>query len=188
MSTGPTKERMEKSGDNFDEMHTDGGVTVRFTDGVIGQLSARGKLTKAQADAAEKFYNHFYLAGISQERARSIARERVDCEGGSDDSETQLHHKQKFNAALKALGHSHVGVVVGVAIDNRPLEQVGGFTGYKTRKDKITAAMDRLRNGLDELAEHFHLIPRRRRQYLYQALGYTTEVLEDLWEQDDADA
>ena len=75
-----------------------------------------------------------------------------------------------------------VGVVVGVSIDDRPLEQVGGFTGYKARQQKITAAMERLRIGLDQLAEHFGLVPRRRYQYAFHAEGYDVEVREDLWE------
>lgn len=178
----PTKERMAKSGPNVHTFIGDEGATVRFEDGILARLMLRNKITGIQHNAGELFYTHFYHAGISQDRARAVLRDRVDCEGGVDETESQLYHKQVFNSALKSLDASVVGVVIGVAIDNRSLEQVGGFTGYKTKKDRTTAAMTCLRIGLDQLSEHFGLIQRRRRQYVYEQDGYRTEVREDLWE------
>jgi len=178
----PTPERLKHAGGQSEVFRTDGAVTVRFTDGVLDQLAARGKISKAQHDAGERFYTHYYLSGIGQDRARPLAQERVDCAGARLDSESQLHHKQQFNAGLKSLDVTVAGVVLGVVLDDRPIEQVGGFTGYSSRRDRITAGMVCLRIGLDQLAEHFGLIPRRRRRYVHQRPGYFTEVREDMWE------
>ena len=183
----PTPERLARAGNHVSrfvgkDVNDDRSDAPRMDDAdMLDKL--RDKFEKPQYDAGKKLYNHFYLAGISQERARSLKQERVDCEGGTGhETESQLHHRQKFNEAIKALPFGVSAIVLAVVIEGRPLEQAGGFTKYKGRQQKITAAMTCLDTGLTMLAEHFRLVARRRRRYIFTADGYQAEVREDLWE------
>lgn len=140
---------------------------------------SQGKLDKPQFDAGCQFYYHFFLSGISQDRARSLQNDRVDCEGSAfHETEAQLYHHQEFNAAPKVLSTS----VVGIVLEQRPLEQAEAYSGYTSKQGKITAGLTALRIGLSDLAEHFNLFPRRRYSYAMRADGYELEVVDELHE------
>lgn len=145
-----------------------GEAAVRIAPAPLDALAARQRLDEADPDrnrslhaAGDRLRHHHYRAGLSG-FARA-ARERL-CSGGSGPSqsgtitETMEASRRAFYQAEAAMHAGDWAVVQAVVIEERSLEATGSALGLGARGSAVPVALDRLRRGLQILAERWGML------------------------------
>jgi hypothetical protein len=160
----PTPERLLKAGKSS---RKDAAEVVHFEDTLLERLAARGALEKdahrnrVLLVAGQRYFEHWYLSGMSPIGAQDLTRLRGGdgASGGMPTSELQAHHRRAYREAVRELGPYFSAVVDPIVLNEQTVESVGlRISGYRDRNKAIAVALDRLKEGLTRLAEHFRLM------------------------------
>lgn len=161
----PTAERAVKAGAH---MRQDAVRAYHCEDSPIERLATRRALDPDDAGrnealrlAAARYYEHWYLSGMSPIGAIDLDRGSVASgtrPAGMPATELALMHRRKFREALKVLGDEFRLVVDAVVLQEQDIETTGfAVARYKNRKQVAAIAMDRLCCGLERLRTHFKI-------------------------------
>lgn len=129
--------------------------TVLATLANRGVLAKRPELNRVLFEAGEKYLSHWTLGYRIGVAAQDINREgRAGfTSGGMALAENATHHAEQYRRASQALGPYLSAAVDAIVLNEEPVESVGRrISGYKDRNKAIAVAMDRLREGLSQLA------------------------------------
>lgn len=159
----PTPERAAKAGDT---LRQDAVRAYHCEDAPIERLAHRGALAPGDAarnrillEAANRYYEHWYLAGLSPLGAIDLTRT-----GGGDGtpafgmpvSELAAYHRGAYRNALERLSPYFQAAVNPVVLEDQTIEIIASkVSGYKHEKSARAITLDRLRGGLAVLAAHF---------------------------------
>ena len=153
---GPTKERARFAANDihFDDKHR-----RYFRDTTIERALTRKVITAGQYTAANKFYLHWYRAGLS-ENLGSIDLTRIFSSDpgmmvGMAKTESQAFHRQQYRCATQKIGVKGSLVVEAVVCRDKTLEQVGYQLGWQHKMQAIAAATESLREKLDLLCSEW---------------------------------
>jgi hypothetical protein len=144
-----------------------------FDDAPLDRLAARGDLAKTEngkidrhmnrilLEAGRRYFEHAYLSGmISALKAIDLA----GVGGGGDPAcgmpanEAQAHHRRQYRDAEQALGQYFSSVVDAIVLREQSLQAVGlRITPYRKAETAAAIALDRLKEGLLRLAQHFRM-------------------------------
>ena len=152
---GATVHRMRKAERNYDVSDT-GKVTLR--DSPIERAVARGTITPPQYNAATKFYNHWFRAGL----AGSLGSADLNRVFGGDNNfsgmprnEAEAFHRQRYRQAMAAVGDSGGKVLIRVVCLEQKLEEVGRSLAWNNRPQAEAAALQVLRDALNILCREW---------------------------------
>jgi hypothetical protein len=132
-------------------------VTVNLAESPLSWLRARGHVTARQYDAGEALRRDYELAQLpprvtmqwdappQDKTARGAPR-------GLDPGEAQLAAKQRFEAALQALGPGLEDIAWRVLCAGEGLRAAEGALGWPARAGKLVLGL-----ALDRLAGHYRL-------------------------------
>lgn len=166
---GPTPERLAKAGRNVEPVASETGYeTLRMLDGspleqlaTIGKRNPRKGITGEQYHAGCRYYADAYLAGMFASGVLDLVQERVDGGQHKDVSSQKLEAMSRYNAALKALDRVSVEILADVVLHEMPLARFAErFTRFPIARERRAIALQRLRDALDQLDEHYYR-PRR---------------------------
>jgi hypothetical protein len=164
----PPIERLLRAGDHARLGLGDGGARrCHVEDSPLDRLAARKVLAKDPAanrilhEAGKRYYEHWYLSGMAPLRAIDLSREGIGGAGGScgmPATEAMAHHRAKYRGAVRVLGPWFSAVVDPIVLAEEDPQIVGmRVSGYRSDKQALAVAIDRLRGGLEALAVHFGL-------------------------------
>jgi hypothetical protein len=166
---GPTPERLAKAGRAVEPVESETGyTTLRMLDGspleqlaTIGKRSPRKGITGDQYHAGCRYYADAYLSGMFASGVVDLVAERVDGGQHKDVSSQKLEAMSRYNAALKALDRVSVEILADVVLHEIPLNRYAErFTRFPVARERRAIALQRLRDALDQLDEHYYR-PRR---------------------------
>jgi hypothetical protein len=158
----PTPNRAVKAG----ELRTDA-AGAYHCESVLASLASRGVLAKRPElnrvlfEAGEKYLSHWTLGYRIGVAAQDINREgRAGfTSGGMALAENATHHAEQYRRASQALGPYLSAAVDPIVLSEEPVESVGRrISGYSDRNKAIAVAMDRLREGLSQIATLFGML------------------------------
>ena len=176
-----------------------GGKAVRISGSPLEVMISRKVLARRQSEAAQRFLDDWYNAGLSPvasiDHSRSGGGGSGYSPGSMPASEFQAAARHRWRKAVVHLGHRFAPYVVAVIIE-------GEMTGDKlddiavrlvTRKDakqRSAVLIDVLKIALDHLADHYR-IPNPRGERASVVRGWRDEtdpasVRKDLWESVDS--
>ncbi len=159
----PTPHRAVKAG----ELRTDA-AGAYHCESVLAALASRGVLAKRPEinrtllEAGEKYLSHWTLGYRIGVAAQDINREGRGgfASGGMALAESATHHAEQYRRASQHLGPFFSAVVDPIVLSEEPVESVGRrISEYKSSKQAIAVAMDRLREGLTRLAALWEMLP-----------------------------
>ena len=168
---GPTPERLAKAGRRIEPVASETGYeTLRMLDGsTLEQLATLGKrnprkgITGEQYHAGCRYYADAYQAGMFASGVLDMAAERVDGGQHKDITSQRLEALSRFNTALKALDRAAVEILSDVVLHEMPLARYAErFNRFPLARERRAIALQRLRDALDQLDEHYYP-PRRDR-------------------------
>ena len=119
---------------------------------------ADGRLTREHGIAAEKFYVHWFRAGIergcgSPDLLHVFGGDRLPF------TEKQQFHQKQLKAALvaveKGAGSISRGTLISAVIHEKPFVEIGAVFGHKNRNTAVRIAMQFLRPALDILCKEW---------------------------------
>lgn len=149
-SSNPTPERLLRSGGNFTIGDRQRILTMR--DDPLGAAHHRGAITDAQFFCGQKYYLHWYRAGLAGHMGSADLGRVLGGDGaGLFASENACHHLKQFRAGHDALNKRTRDVVNKIVLDREPLISVGYGLGWNNKLQASAAATERLREGLDLL-------------------------------------
>ena len=128
-------------------------VTVDDAESPLARLKQRGLIGGAQFDAGEKLRLDFTLAGLSPRLGIDLAAPRVTRSPGRPRrllNDTVIAAKQRFTAAMRAVGPGLSDLLFDVCCHWRGLEDAERSLGWPSRSGRIVLAI-----ALDRLAEHY---------------------------------
>lgn len=160
----PTPERLRAANDNFTVDKKTG--TYVFHDGPVERLYKQDKLTEHQIEAARRFYQDYYAAGMAPLGAQDYTRPVVDGRSPLIESDFRMGAAQRYNEACEALGSHFLKVVDRVVLREMNLEAAGKLIGYGNASQARVGALERLSGGLEVLAGYYKLVtkmPRSRK-------------------------
>ena len=139
----------------------DARVTVDDNESPLVRLKARGLIDAAQFDAGEKLRSDFTLAGLMprlgvdyaaplQTRSRGKVAARLM-------TDAVIAAKQRFTAAMRAVGPGLSDLLFDVCCHWRGLEEAEEAKGWPSRSGRVVLAI-----ALDRLAEHYGMRMRGR--------------------------
>ncbi len=114
-------------------------------------------------DAGERYRRHWQFSGLDGLKAFDFTREGVDGGqpgGGTTPTEAALRHREVLRAAAEAVGPRHIAFLDGVVIESRTvaaLRDLVADTGHARTAEAL--ALERLREALHRLCEHWRLRP-----------------------------
>ncbi len=118
-------------------------------------------ISAEERDAGERLASDFHAANLNPKVTASwdgLAAERHTRRGppgfAMEMSERVLAAKLRFEAALKAVGSEHAGILIDVCCFERGLTEIERASGWPQRSGKVV-----LQRALRELARHYGLIP-----------------------------
>lgn len=153
----PTPQRMLHSGGHFEEGQDGfGKSSITMSDRPFAVAIKRGAISERQARAGTKFYHHWWHSGMAG-NLQTLDPNRVF--GGRDEScgmprfEMEAHHRDQYRSAVKEMGMVTTAVVERIVCFDVPFIEAGYGLGWENRAQASSAAMERLRSGLDDLCE-----------------------------------
>ena len=127
----------------------------------INLAISKKQISRQQGVAAEKFYNHWYRAGLS-ENFGSVDLNRVfGGEGGGAGmarTENQAFHRQRYRQAVQKIGLSGSRVLELVICREKSFEDTGRDMGWNNRPQAVAAAVQLCRDALDILCTEWGII------------------------------
>lgn len=150
----PTPQRIRHAGADFFRGDT-GQITMR--DSPLERAFARNVVSRQQYAAGQKYRHHLYHAGLcdplgSMDLNRVFASNLGDFSGMAR-TENQVFHRQRYREAVEILGKIGSHVLESAVCREIALEQVGYLLGWSSRPQAYAAAVERMKNALDELCE-----------------------------------
>lgn len=132
-------------------------VTVNLSESPLGWLMARGHLSVRQFDAGEKLrgdYEAAQLSSMVSSRWDPVPSDRLSAGAGCmlERSERQVAAKQRFDAALDALGTGLDAIAWRIICQHQSIPDAERALGWPARAGKLV-----LRIALDRLADHYRL-------------------------------
>lgn len=178
---GPTPERLAKAGKAVEPVASETGyTTLRMLDGspleqlaTIGKRNPRKGITGDQYHAGCRYYADAYLSGMFASGVLDLVQERVDGGQHKDVSSQKLEAMSRYNAALKALDRASANILADVVLHEVPLAKYADkFHQFPQARERRAIALQRLRDALDQLDEHYY---RPRRQGVRFAEMFTVD-------------
>jgi len=159
LSDEPTKERLRKAGEAFEDFITDTGArTKRMLDGsVLDKLVSRRSITGDQYTAGAQLYKDWYLAGFASSGVIDPGAVVVD--GGKADmvNDRTLDAAGRFAKAILAIGKVHSHPLINIILLEEPMVQYGWKRhGYKNDDYAKLAAIVDLRSALTALDLYYY--------------------------------
>lgn len=150
---GPTPERLAHAAGAY-EIGGDTRSGFKLTtmrDSPIERALARRVISQKQYDAAMKFRNHWYRAGLSAPLA-SVDMDRVFSTDAANFSgmcktDAQYFHRERYREAVHELGSFDAMVVQAVVCDEIPFNEIGHKMQFKSTP-KAVEAVTRLLAGI----------------------------------------
>ena len=177
------------------------GRATRVTSSPLEVLISRKSLVRRQADAAQRFLDDWYDAGLSPiasvDHSRSGGGGSGFVAGGMPASERQAAARHRWRRAVVYLGHRFAPYVVAVVIEGEltgdRLEDIAlKLVSRKNAAQRSAVLVDVLKIALDHLAD-FYRIPGRAADQRIAVKAWRDEegeqatIRRDLWEKvDDA--
>lgn len=145
-------------------MDTDGSeklVTINEAESPLGRLRHRKVIDAAQFDAGEKLRRDFTLAGLTPRMAIDLTQPLIPGARGQHAeaplTDMVLAAKQRFSAAMRAVGPGLNDLLFDVCCHLRGLEEAERAKGWPVRSAKVVLCI-----ALDRLADHYGLRVRGR--------------------------
>jgi hypothetical protein len=166
---GPTPERLAKAGRNVEPVASETGYeTLRMLDGspleqlaTLGKRNPRKGITGDQYHAGARYYADAYTSGMFASGVVDLVAERVDGGQHKDVSSAKLEAMSRYNRALKALDRVSKDILSDVVLHEMPLAKYAErFTRFPIARERRAIALQRLRDALDQLDQHYY--PPRR--------------------------
>ncbi len=157
---GPTPERLAKAGENF-TVGSGQARVVTLTDNPFARAHNRRVISTKQYEAGQKYHIHWYHAGLSDALGSAdlnrIFAADVSNFSGMAKTEAQAFHRQRIRLANQVVGKIGTDILTHHICQDMPLVQVGLKLGWKSEKQAVAAATERLRMALDMLCDHWQL-------------------------------
>jgi hypothetical protein len=129
----------------------------RIRDSPLNLASSRGQITDRQFAAGQKFYHHYFRAGII-EHFPVMNLDRVSGSVfGSSPTDDSDHHRSLIIKAFKTLNKRYIWILDWAVIREMPIVEAGYEMGHRNRAQAHTAGMVRFRDALDDLADCWSL-------------------------------
>lgn len=166
---GPTPERLAKAGRAVEPVASETGYeTLRMLDGstleqlaTLGKRNARKGISGDQYHAGSRYYADAYEAGMLASGVIDMAAVRVDGGQHKDITTRRLEALSRFNQAVKAIDRAAADILSDVVLHEMPLARYADrFTRFPLQRERRAIALQRLRDALDQLDEHYY--PPRR--------------------------
>lgn len=125
-------------------------VTVNLAESPLAWLVRRGMVTTVQFDASERLRSDFMRAGQAPRVTMRWDPAPVSRSSGDDPTITQLSARQRFDAAVVAVGPGLDDVLWRVVCMGEGLETAERALGWPNRAGKLV-----LKLALDRLAAHY---------------------------------
>lgn len=148
---GPTWQRMERVGDDFDVGDDQQGTKViTLRDAPIDRMLARKAIDPREYSGLLRFRHHWYHAGLipgvgSVDPNRVFASDPSNFSGMAR-SEAQAHHRGEYRSACAILNHRTRITVDNVVCSEQSLEIAGYAIGWPSKPQAIAAATEILRD------------------------------------------
>ncbi len=167
-SATPTAERLARADEHYRQ---DAVRAYHCEDAPVERLAKRRALdpdpgrNEMMRQAASRYYEHWYLSGMSGVSAIDLTRASASSESrpvGMPATEAALAHRRKYRDARAKLaeygGDRLLDVVEFVVLNECVVEAIAvQVSGYRDRGKAIAVTLDRLRGGLGLLAVHFRI-------------------------------
>lgn len=131
----------------------------------INLAVADGRLTREQGIAAEKFYVHWYRAGLAENFGSADLNRVFGGEGGGAGmarTEAQAFHRQRFRSALAMVsdgaGALSAWVLERIVCHEDGFVETGSAFGHKRRENASKIALQFLRSALNILCKEWGVI------------------------------
>lgn len=127
----------------------------------INVALSRGQISRQQGIAAEKFYNHWYRAGLSENFGSADLNRVFGGEGGGAGmarTEAQAFHRQRYRQAVTLIGLRGSWVLERVICRETSFEDTGRELGWKNRPQAVACAVQLARDALDTLCSEWGII------------------------------
>jgi hypothetical protein len=145
---GPTKERENK-----------------LRPSPINMAVADGRLSREHGIAAEKFYVHWYRAGLSESFGSADLNRVFGGEGGGAGmarTEAQAFHRQRYRAAVKAVndgaGTLNAWALEHIVCHERGFVETGQLFGHRKRESASNISLMLLKSALNILCREWGVI------------------------------
>ena len=154
---GATDERLEKAAEH---VFRDDSGRRHMRDSTLEIALSKKQISSRQYNGAQKFYNHWFRGGLS-ENFGSINFCMVFTGFGPSDglarSEQQTFHRQSYFNAMKWLG-KRAWIAHDIVIRERPFEEVGRKMGWNNRPQAMAAGVESTRTLLDKLCDEWGIL------------------------------
>lgn len=166
---GPTPEQLAKheyervqpdKGDCDSALRDARGALRRVDGSMLDLLHHQGHLTARQWAAGRKLWEDWYCSGLEQHVTAAYDPDAATGRGGTREiawTEKQVAARQRYTAALRAVGKWHTAVLIAVACDG---VSPSAWAEVELGRGKAAAkpvGLDRLGVSLDMLADHYGL-------------------------------
>lgn len=162
---GPTPQRLARAGRAVEPVESETGYsTLRMLDGspleqlaTVGKKNPRKGITGDQYHAGARYFSDAYLAGMFASGVPDLTQERVDGGRHKDVSSAKLEAMSRYNAALKALDRLSAHILSDIVLTEMPLGVYADrFRQFPLARERRAIALQRLRDALDQLDEHYY--------------------------------
>lgn len=141
----------------------------RLSEAPLDRLASRRRLDESDArrnailyEAGQRLRRHHYVGGLSGIAANDLERSGSGKrQAAVPFSQAQAEARDALRAARDALSWHDWTAVYGIVCEERSLEAVGQQLGYRHTHAANAVALDRLRRGLEGLAEFWGTVPPR---------------------------
>jgi hypothetical protein len=161
--TRPTPQRLDQASGAYEYTVIDDVdrqvVTIRIHDSLLDRLIRRKPpaLSGDQFNSGQQLYEDWYCGFGYSLTTRNLARDIVDNSTSDPDTEKRMAAKQRYYQAIKGLWNKHAMVLRCCVLQEETLESFGcRIRQVRNRKRGREAALDLLRDALDQLVEHYH--------------------------------
>ena len=132
-------------------------VTVNLAESPLSWLRARGHVTARQYDAGDALRRDYELSQLAQRvtmqwDAPPTGKTARGAPDGLNPNEAQIAAKQRFEAAMAALGPGLEDIAWRVLCAGEGLKTAEGGLGWPVRSGKLVLSL-----ALDRLADHYRL-------------------------------
>lgn len=162
---GPTPERLAKAGRAIEPVESETGYeTIRMLDGspleqlaTLGKKNPRKGITGDQYNAGCRYYEDYYKGGLETSGVIDPAQLRVDGGQHKGVADFRLEALGRYHAALRALDRVSAGILLEIVLKEMPLNTFAErFRKFPLARERRAIALERLRDALDQLDEHYY--------------------------------
>ena len=154
---GATVERITKAGEGVFR----GPTGEHMRDSPINLALSRKQINGQQYTAANKYYNHWYRAGLLPGYGSADLNRVFGGEGGGAGmatTEAQAFHRQRYRQAVEIVGMRGSWVLERVVCQEISFEETGRQMGWNNRPQAVACAVQAARDALDSLCREWGII------------------------------